>query len=103
MTTLQKALLKGTGVALMYVLAAPVLLIRWVLEIHKQVKSIALIRADVLACPYCSYENPLARMATCSKCRATEPGSVLRCSFCKTTFKTITCDQCGATLRVLRG
>lgn len=101
MTSLQKTLVKASGIALMYLFAAPLLLIGWIVDLRKQVKTIARIRADVLECPYCSYVNPLTRMATCAKCRSTEPGSVLRCSFCKTTFKTITCDQCAATLRVL--
>lgn len=101
MTALHKALAKATGIGLMYLFAAPVLLVQWIFDVRKQVKTIARIRGDVLECPYCSYAKPLNRMATCAKCRSTEPGSVLRCSFCKTTFKTITCDQCAATLRVL--
>lgn len=101
MTVLRKALAKATGNGLMYLFAAPLLLLEWIFDVRKLIKTIARIRADVLECPYCSYVNPLTRMATCAKCRSTEPGSVLRCSFCKTTFKTITCDQCAATLRVL--
>jgi aspartate carbamoyltransferase regulatory subunit len=96
-----KRVLKLTGLALMYSLASPVLVIQWVRNVRKQVAAIERIRAGVLECPYCRCQNPLNRMATCARCRASEPSSVLRCSFCKATFKTITCDQCTATLRVV--
>ena len=97
----ERTLLKALAVSGMYLLAAPVLFVRWLAKLRKQLAAIERIRAGVLECPYCHFENPLNRMATCGRCRATEPSSVLRCSFCKTVFKTITCDQCGATLRVL--
>jgi hypothetical protein len=96
-----KQLLKLSGLALMYIFASPVLLVRSVRNLRKQLRAIRLIQSGVLECPYCAFANPLSRMATCGQCRATEPSSVLRCSFCKATFKTITCDQCAATLRVV--
>ena len=101
MDAMTKRLLKVTGLALMYTLASPVLLIQWVRNVRKQIAAIERIRTGFMECPYCQYQNPLNRMATCAKCRASEPSSVLRCSFCKATFKTITCDQCAATLRVV--
>ena len=101
MTTTEKHLLKLLGVGVMYVFAAPVLLVQWAAKFRKELAAIGRIRTGQMECPYCQFENPLNRMATCAKCRATEPSSVLRCSFCKATFKTITCDQCGATLKVV--
>ena len=101
MTSLEKQLLKSVGLGVMYLLAAPALLLAWVLRLRKDLLAIERIRTGVMECPYCHWQNPLNRMATCAKCRATEPSSVLRCSFCKATFKTITCDQCAATLRVV--
>lgn len=101
MTTTERVLLKWGGLAVMYVLAAPIVLVQWLLKLRKELATIERIRSGLLACPYCAYANPLARMATCARCRATEPSSVLRCTFCKSTFKTITCDQCGATLKVV--
>ena len=101
MDAMTKRVLKLTGLALMYTLASPVLLIQWVRNVRKQVAAIERIRTGFMECPYCRWLNPLNRMATCAKCRASEPSSVLRCSFCKATFKTITCDQCAATLRVV--
>jgi hypothetical protein len=98
---IEKRIVKLGGLALMYVLASPVLLVQWVKRLRKELAAIDVIRSGVLECPYCAFSNPLNRMATCSRCRATEPSSVLRCSFCKATFKTITCDQCSATLRVV--
>jgi hypothetical protein len=90
------------AIAVMYVLAAPILAVDWLKKLRKDLRAIEIIRSGVLSCEYCGHENPLNRMATCARCRATEPSSVLRCSFCKTTYKTITCDQCSATLRVVR-
>jgi len=101
MTGLQKSFLKFGALGLMYALAAPVLLVKWLLQLRKDLLAIERIRTGFMECPYCHHQNPLNRMATCAKCRATEPSSVLRCSFCTTTFKTITCDQCSATLRVV--
>lgn len=101
MTSMEKHVLRYFALALMYLFAAPVLLCKWLLQMHKELRAIERIRQGAIDCPYCGYENPLNRMATCAKCRATEPSSVLRCSFCKTTFKTITCDQCSATVRVV--
>ena len=101
MTSNEKQLLKILGLGLMYLFAAPALLVTLLLQLRKDLLAIERIRAGFMECPYCHFQNPLNRMATCAKCRATEPSSVLRCSFCKTTFKTITCDQCSATLRVV--
>lgn len=101
MDAMTKRVLKLAGLALMYTLASPVLLIQWVRNVRKQVAAIERIRTGFMECPYCLWQNPLNRMATCARCRASEPSSVLRCSFCKATFKTITCDQCAATLRVV--
>lgn len=101
MNAMTKGVVKLAGLALMYTLASPVLLIQWVRSVRKQVAAIERIRTGFMECPYCGWQNPLNRMATCARCRASEPSSVLRCSFCKATFKTITCDQCAATLRVV--
>lgn len=97
----EKHLLKAAAICAMYVFAAPILCVQWLLKLRKELAAIERIRTGLMSCPYCQFENPLNRMATCARCRATEPGSVLRCSFCKSTFKTITCDQCSATLRVV--
>ncbi|MEA2162142.1 MAG: hypothetical protein QOK37_269 [Thermoanaerobaculia bacterium] len=101
MNALEKHLLRHLGVALMYVVAGPALVFEWVRKLRKELRTIEVIRSGILVCPYCARDNPLNRMATCARCRATEPGSVLRCSFCKAIFKTLTCDGCGATLRIL--
>jgi hypothetical protein len=101
MTSIDKWSLKIVALGIMYLLAAPILLVRAILNVRKQLRSIVRITTGQMECPYCHFQNALNRMATCGKCRATEPNSVLRCSFCKATFKTITCDQCSATLRVV--
>jgi uncharacterized paraquat-inducible protein A len=100
-SAMEKRLLRLCALAAMYLLASPVLLVQWIGKVRKEIAAIRRIRTGIMGCPYCSFENPLNRMATCGRCRATEPSSVLRCSFCKATFKTITCDRCAATLRVV--
>jgi hypothetical protein len=98
---IEKRLLRLCVLAAMYLFASPVLLAQWIGKVRKEIAAIRRIRTGIMECPYCNFENPLNRMATCGRCRATEPSSVLRCSFCKATFKTITCDRCSATLRVV--
>jgi len=100
MSEMEKHVLKHLAVACMYVLAAPLLLFQWLKKLRKDFRAVGQIRSGVFPCPYCQFENPLNRMATCPRCRASEPGSVLRCTFCKASFRTITCESCGATLRV---
>jgi hypothetical protein len=98
---LQKAVMKAISVALLYALASPILLFKAVRSIRKQLAAIDRIRDGFLDCPWCGETIALNRVARCSVCSATTPGSLLRCSHCKTTFSTVTCDMCSSTVRVL--
>ncbi len=89
--------------SLLYALAAPWLLLRWWLARRAAWRSLAPVRRGTITCPACETENELARIAKCQVCGATEAGSLVYCSFCRTTSSTVTCTGCGSTLRVLDG
>jgi len=84
----------------LHILALPFVLVVAVTNIRKLVAVNARLRAGVMTCKFCAFENTLNMMTRCS-CGAVEPGSRLRCSFCGTIFEFLPCGGCGATLRVL--
>lgn len=102
MTSTEKAVLHAIGLALLYVLASPILLIKMLLSIRKQLATIERIRGGSIACEWCNKDVKLNRVARCPECHATTPGSLLRCAHCGAKFKTVTCDSepCKSTVRV---
>jgi hypothetical protein len=88
------------GIAILYVLASPILFIKMLLSIGKQLDTIERIRTGSIACEWCGAEISLNRVARCASCSATTPGSLLRCAMCGTSYKTVTCDACQSTVRV---
>lgn len=82
-------------------LAAPLVVFRALRRLPKLVRTAERLASGTVVCPYCAAENPLNLMTRCPTCGAVEPGSRLRCSFCRTVFDVIPCAGCGATLRVL--
>ena len=101
MTTLEKAALKSITTAILYTLASPLLLIKAIGTIRKQLATIDRIRDGIIACTWCDAMIALNRVARCANCSAVTPGSLLRCSHCRTTFTTVTCDACSSTVKVL--
>lgn len=77
MSLTKKHLLKILGLGLMYLFAAPALLLKWILQLRKDLRAIERIRTGFIECSYCRFQNPLNRMATCAKCRA--PSRVPSC------------------------
>lgn len=100
MTGLEKSILKLIGLATLYVLASPVLLVKKLLALRKELVLIARIRGGTFACEWCRADINLNQVATCASCRGTTPGSLLRCSLCGARFTTVTCEQCGSTVRI---
>jgi RecJ-like exonuclease len=100
MTGLEKGILKLIGLATLYVLASPVLLIKKLLALRKELALIARIRGGTFPCEWCTADINLNQVATCAVCRGTTPGSLLRCSLCGATFATVTCEQCQSTVRI---
>jgi len=101
MTYLEKAILKVITTAFLYILASPILLIKAVGTIRKQLAIIDRIRDGTITCTWCEEAIHLNRIARCTNCSAVTPGSLLRCSHCGTTFQTVTCDACNSTVKVL--
>lgn len=99
MTGFEKGILKLIGLATLYVLASPVLLIKKVLALQKELTLIARIRGGTFPCEWCKAPLELNQVATCASCRATTPGSLLRC-LCGARFSTVTCEQCRCTARI---
>lgn len=100
-TEMQKKVLDMMTTLALTVLAAPLLVIPALRRLPKIVAIAQRLAAGAATCPYCGAENPLNLMTRCPACGAVEPGSRLRCSFCRAVFDTITCGGCGATVRVL--
>jgi len=88
-------------ITLLYVLAAPVYAIRWVLRLMKVLRGFRAVRDGWLDCPHCGVRNPLSILASCRRCATTEFGSRLFCSNCRQISRAFPCDTCTATIRVL--
>ena len=100
MTSTERTVLNAIGIAILYILASPILLIKMLLSLGKQLDTIERIRTGSIACEWCGAEISLNRVARCPACAATTPGSLLRCALCGTTYKTVSCDVCQSTVRV---
>lgn len=87
--------------ALLYVLAVPVYLSRWIARNVQTIIRFRAVRAGVVTCPHCHNENALDILATCRRCGVSEFGSRLRCSNCRQLTPGFACDFCGALIRVL--
>ncbi len=96
-----RALVRWMTVGLLYALASPVYLVRWLVGTRRTLKRFAAVRAGVITCPHCNNPNSLNVLATCKRCGATEFGSRLRCSNCRQLGKVFPCDVCTATIKVL--
>jgi hypothetical protein len=87
----------------LYALALPVFIVKAGLDLVRAWRKLEPVRQGVIVCRWCSYPNAAARMATCPNpsCGATEPNSLFSCGFCGATFDSISCEGCGATIKVL--
>jgi len=93
-------ILRVIATVALHIFALPFVLLAAIANVRKLAMVAARLKAGSITCPYCSADNALNMMARCPACGAVEPGSRLRCSFCRTVFDVIPC-VCGATLRVL--
>jgi uncharacterized paraquat-inducible protein A len=91
------SIMRGVGVALLYVLAAPTYLVVALIKVMKSVSAIRAIRSGVVICPHCRAENDLDVKATCPRCRRTDYGNRLRCR-CGNEASSFDCDSCGTTI-----
>lgn len=86
---------------MLYIVAAPIYAVKWILRFAKVLRSFRLLRSGSLDCPHCSTRNALNILATCRRCGTTEFGSRLFCSNCRQITRAFPCDACTATIRVL--
>jgi len=98
-----KVILRASLIGTLYALAAPVYIVLGAASLHRLVEAFAIVSSGVLTCIHCGHDNVLNRLATCNRCRATEYGSLLYCSFCGQISRYLPCGECGVTLRVLPG
>jgi len=96
-----KAILRASFICTLYALAAPVYLALGSLRLGRVLTAFSVIGSGRIMCVHCGHENVLNRFATCKRCRATEYGSLLYCSFCRQVTHCLACEGCGATLRVI--
>ena len=87
----------------LYVLASPIYLALAAFRLYRVLKAFTVIASGRIFCRYCGHENVLNRLATCNRCKATEYGSLLYCSFCRQVSRFLFCEGCGVTLRVIPG
>lgn len=95
------AVSRWLGIAVLYLLAAPIYLVRWILGTLRTIRKFAAVRAGGIVCPHCRNVNSLDTLATCKRCGTTEFGSRLYCTNCRQTNRAFACDFCTATIKVL--
>ena len=99
MNELERSLFRGLGLAVLYVLASPVFLVRARLAFHRDLATIERIKGGKYPCTWCRAPISLVGISKCPVCHATTPGSLLRCQ-CGATFDTLTCPACSCTVKV---
>ncbi len=92
---------KRVLVAILYILAAPVFAVAWLLGLPKVARRLGVLKAGWVTCPNCGTRNPLNVKATCRRCGMTEYGNRLFCTHCRQVSKWFDCSGCGASIKVL--
>src|ERR1700748_3785464 len=88
----------GCPVVLLYLVAAPVYLVRALILVVRLWRLRRISRAGYVACPHCHAENAIDVLATCPRCKAREFGNRLRCTGCGAEGTSFPCDACGVTI-----
>jgi hypothetical protein len=88
---------------LLYVLASPVFVVKWLQERRRLGRVAALLRRGSVRCPFDETPIPLAGMNTCS-CGFVSPSALVLvpCEFCGAVPHPpfVQCPTCGATVKV---
>jgi len=92
--------MRGFGLGLLYVIAAPTYVIIGLIRVIKAAPTARAIAAGVIQCPHCDELNDLDVKAACPKCRRTEFGNRLRCRGCGSEASSFDCDYCHTTIDV---
>ena len=86
--------------ACLYILAAPIYLIRLLVRNARRVAGFIAARRGEVVCPHCGTPNPTDVLATCRRCGMTEFGSRLYCSNCHQVTRAFPCVACRAMIPV---
>jgi hypothetical protein len=89
-----------SALATLYLFAAPVYLVRAIGQWRRIARGLAIVRRGTIACPHCSFVNPINVLSTCHRCGVTEFGSRLYCSNCRQVTRWFDCARCHATVKV---
>ena len=100
MSEKEGSIYSAIATAALSILALPITLFVSIPKVAKVIRAIRQLDDGMIPCRFCGTQNPTAMMSRCPTCGAVEPGSRLRCSFCRTVYQVVTCSGCGATLRV---
>lgn len=100
MSERDKSIESAIATAALSILALPITLLLSIPKVGKLIRAIRQLNDGAISCRFCGAQNPTAMMSRCPTCGAVEPGSRLRCSFCRSVYQVMTCSGCGATLRV---
>lgn len=92
--------LRGLGLALLYLIAAPTYVIVALIKLIKVMPVVRAIRRGVIECPHCHELNDLDVKSTCPRCHRTDYGNRLRCR-CGNEATSFDCDYCQTTIDVL--
>lgn len=84
--------------AFLYVLAAPVYVLRFGAQAWRVFRLWHLARLGYVDCPHCGTENALDILSTCPRCKTIEYGNRLRCTECGLRGTSFSCDACGVTI-----
>ncbi len=97
--TLRTAL-RLSALALLYVFASPIYLVKAIAHWRQIARGLATVRRGEISCPHCSHINPLSVLSTCRRCGVTEFGSRLYCTSCRQVARWFDCARCQATIKV---
>ena len=92
--------MRGLGLAFLYVIAAPIYVIIGLIKVIRRVPAMRAIHSGTIECPHCHQVNELDVKATCPRCHRTEYGNRLRCR-CGYEATSFDCDHCQTTIDVL--
>jgi hypothetical protein len=101
MSSVNQMLRQALVTGLLYVLAAPIYVLRAIYRAVRASLALRHLRGGTVECPHCGVANSLDILATCRRCRATEYGSRLYCSNCHDRAPAFPCDACEALIRVI--
>ncbi len=86
---------------ILWVLASPILLIKWLFRLQRRCRFWRMAYTPQIVCPSCRSRISLVGIWTCSTCRYTYRGHVMRkCPVCGALPRMVRCYECGVTTKL---